>query len=123
MRLPKIVPDTWSKYTELDTICDYLRERFTEGADQLRSQGLICTVRLQGDALAIRVERHGNTVAGLHIRKGGNMGDDRLTWLAGLPRGLSTNSYDGWAVAAFDRAAGQPVIEVMDMASSFQWVK
>ena len=117
--MPKIVPDTWSKYTELDTIWDYLHQRFAEGAEQLRLQGLICTVRLQGDTLAIRVERHGNTVAGLTIRKGAQMGDDRLTWSVGVPQSFSWNSFDGRAVPAFDRGAGKPVVEVMDMASSF----
>jgi TIR domain len=119
VRLPKITPDGWSKYAELDKLWSYLHKRFTEGAEQLKPQGLICTVRLQGDTLSIRVERHGNTVAGLDVRKGGQMGDDRITWSAGLPRGFSPNSFNGWAVPAFDREAGKPVIEVMDMAGSF----
>lgn len=119
VRMPRIVPDSWSKYTELDAIWDYLYHRFAEGAEQLRSQGLICTVRLQGDTLAIRVERHAKTVAGLDIRKGTQMGDDHLTWSAGIPRTFSGNSFDGWATPKFDRDVGQPVIEVNDMASSF----
>jgi hypothetical protein len=119
VRMPKITPDSWSKYTELDTIWDYLHRRFSEGAAQLNLQGLVCTVRLHGDTLAIRVERHGNTVAGLNIRKGAQMGDDHLTWSVGIPSSFPSNSFNGWATLAFDREAGKPVIEVNDMASSY----
>jgi hypothetical protein len=119
VRMPKITPDSWSKYTELDTIWDYLQRRFTEGASQLRPQGIVCTVRPQGDLLAIRAERHGQTVAGLDIRKGMQMGDDSFTWSVGVPRSFSGNSYNGWATPKFDLEAGRPVIEVTDMASSF----
>jgi hypothetical protein len=120
VRMPRITPDTWSKYSELDTIWDFLHRRFDEGAQQLRPQGLICTVRLQGDTLAIRVERHGQTVAGLDIRKGVQMGDDHLTWSVGVPRTFTGNGFNGWAMPVFDREAGKPVIEVNDMASSFR---
>lgn len=119
VRLPKITPDSWSKYIELDTVWEYLQQRFSEAAAQLNKQGLMCTVRPQGDVLAIRVERHGDTVAGLTIRKGLQMGDDHLTWSVGLPRTMSGNSFNGWATPAFDRETGQSVIEVNDMASSF----
>jgi hypothetical protein len=117
MRMPKITPDSWSKYTELDTVWDYLHRRFTQGAEQLRPQGLICTVRLQGDTLPIRVERHGKTVAGLTIRKGVQMGDDKLTWSVGIQNTFPDNSFNGWAMPTFDREAGKPVIAVTDMAS------
>jgi hypothetical protein len=123
VRMPKITPDTWSKYTELDAVWDDLHRRFLGGAEQLRLQGLICTVRLQGDTLAIRTERHGKTVAGLNIRKGVQMGDDKLTWSVGIPSAFSASSFNGWAMPAFDRENGKPVIEVNDMASPFSGSK
>jgi hypothetical protein len=119
VRLPKITPDSWSKYAELDKLWNYLLNRFNDGAEQLQPQGLMCTVRVSGDSLAVRVERYGKTVAGLDLRKGTQMGDDHITWSAGVTISFSSNSFNGWARPIFDIEAGAPVVEVMDMATSF----
>jgi hypothetical protein len=51
VRLPKIVPDQWSKYKELDRAFDHLATRFKEAGHQLRMQGFICTINRNQDRL------------------------------------------------------------------------
>lgn len=115
LRLPKVVPDQWSKYEELDRVFDLLATRFAEGAPQLRASGFICTVRPSHDRLTVRVERGGNTVFGLNVRKGGSMGDDHITWLLGRDR-FSDNSFNGWATPQYDTDRQAAVMRVNDMA-------
>lgn len=97
VRLPRIVPSDWSKYEALDRVFDYLVTRFREGAEQLRPQGLIVTVRMREDAFSVRAERNGETVGGLDVAKGDQMGDDKITWRIGYRQGLSSG-VNGWAV-------------------------
>lgn len=113
--MPKIVPSDWSKYIELDRAFDYLTANFRDGAEQLKTKGLICSVKGRDDVLTIRVERNGNTVAGLDIQKGQQMGDDKITWSVGHHIGLS-NGVNGWATPNFDKQRGVTVLEVQDLA-------
>jgi hypothetical protein len=114
IRLPKVVPVDWSKYEELDQVFEYLAERFRQGAGQLRDQGFVCSVRQRENRLAARVERGGETVAGIDISRDTQMGDDHITWSTNWRRG-SANSFNGWAVRRFDKKQGQAVIEVQDL--------
>lgn len=116
VRLPRIVPSDWSKYEALDRVFDYLVTRFREGAEQLRPQGLIVTVRTREDAFSVRAERNGETVGGLDVAKGDQMGDDKITWRIGHRQNLSSG-VNGWAVPKFDREHGRSVIEISDLAS------
>lgn len=116
VRLPQIVPSDWSKYETLDRVFEYLARRFREGADQLRPQGLVASVRVRDDTISVRVERGGETVAGLDIEKGRQMSDDQITWSVGRHRTMSSG-FNGWATPKFDRERGQTVIEVSDFAS------
>lgn len=115
VRMPKIVPEDWSKYGALDEIFEYLGKRFKEGAEQLRSQRLMTSVKAGDDKIVIRVERMGETVAGLNVDKGSNIGDDHITWLTGI-QNFSSNGFNGWATPKFDKELGRGVIEVSDMA-------
>ena len=116
-RMPKIVPDSWSKYEELDKIFDYLTAQFKRGAEELRTSGLISTVRQREDHLLIRVERGGQTVAGLDIHRGAQMGDHHITWSVGW-RNTSSNSFNGWATPTFDKERGVPTVEISDFNMS-----
>jgi TIR domain len=114
VRLPKIVPTTWSKYEELDRVFDHIATRFQQGAEQLRGQGVACSVRRQGDRLVVRVEREGVTIGGLDVSRGTQMGDDHITWSTNWR--ISSNSFNGWATPTFDKGSSESVIEVNDMA-------
>lgn len=116
VRLPRITPSTWSKYEALEAVFSHLSKRFEQGRQQLRSQGLACSVRTTSERIAVRVERSGTTVAGLDIAKGLHMGDDHITWSVGY-RSLSSNSWNGWGKPVYDVQQGKTVIEVSDLAN------
>jgi TIR domain-containing protein len=116
LRMPKIVPNTWSKYEELDRLFEYLVTQFRQCAEQLREQGLMCSVRQRGDQLIVRVEGGGETIGGIDIWRGTQMGDDHITWNINW-RCASSNSFNGWAVPTFDKERGQAAVDVNDLAS------
>lgn len=115
VRLPKIVPANWSKYEQLEAIFNYLAQRFDHAAAQMRAQQIVCTVRTSSDQISLRVERAGQTVAGLDVNKGRHMGDDHLTWSVGYRS--QSNSWNGWASAIYDKDSGESLVEVSDMAN------
>ena len=108
------VSTTWSKYEQLDALFELVGTCFQYGAEQLRPQGLICTVRRRDDHIVVRAERGGETVAGLDIRKGKQMGDDYITWSTNY-RLSSENSFNGWAKPVFDKQVGVNAVEISDM--------
>jgi len=116
LRLPKVVPDQWSKYEELGRVFDHLVTRFAKAGPELRPQGFIVTNNRNQDRLRVRVERGGNTVFGLNISKGGGMGDDQITWLIGYDN-YSENSFHGWATPEYDKDRQTPVMAVTDFAN------
>lgn len=116
VRLPKVVPTDWSKYEELERIFTYLGDSFASASTQLRPQGYVCTVNRTHDRIAVRVERSGETVFSLDVMKGGQMGDDKITWSLGRHRSLS-NGFNGWASSKFDKERGVAVVEVSDFGS------
>jgi TIR domain len=114
LRMPKIVPASWSKYEELDKVFEKLTADFRRGGEQLRQRGLICSVRERPDHLIVRVERGGQTVAGLDVRRGTQIGDDHITWSTNYTTS-SSNSYNGWATPTYDKGREQALIEISDM--------
>lgn len=117
LRMPKIVPSDWSKYEELEKVFRLLAARFKEGAVQLRQAGLTGSVRVRDDELNVRVERGGETVAGIDVRRGGGIGgDDQIVWSLGW-RNYSSNSFNGWASPKFDKDRGQSTIDISDFGS------
>jgi hypothetical protein len=115
LRLPKVVPSDFSKYEELQASFEYLGNQFQAAAPQLRTRGFICTVNRTHDRISIRVEHRGATVYSLDIYKGGDMGDDKLTFGLGHHRGLSSG-INGWAEPFFDKQAGRPKLKMMDFS-------
>ncbi len=115
LRLPKVAHFDWSKYEELDRAFAYLVDRFSKGASKLRSRGLICTAKQQGDRLMVRVERGGETIFSLDFTKGGSMGDDHVTWSIGQ-RSYSPSSFNGWATPVWDRERDAAILKVNDLS-------
>lgn len=116
VRLPKIVPMSWSKYEQLDAVFEHVSTRFKEGAEQLRAQGLTCTVRGGDELISVRVEQSGRTISGIDVRKGGSMGDDRVTWSTNFQMS-SGNSFNGWAKVVFDVESNSNLISISDFTS------
>lgn len=116
VRLPKITPPTWSKYEELDASFSHLVRRLKAGAEQLRQQQLVCTVRATDDRISVRIERAGETVAGLDIAKGLHSSDDQITWSVGH-RSLASSGYNGWATPVYDVQERRKALDVSDLAT------
>jgi hypothetical protein len=114
MRMPKIVPDTWSKYDELDRVFTHLEEGFKQGSDQLRARGLAASVRSGQERLMVRVERAGETIAGIDVWRASDLGDDRIVWSQNW-RASSSKGYNGWATVRFDAQAERAVVDVSDL--------
>lgn len=116
VRLPKVVPASFSKYRELDVVFDYLATQFEAALPQLDSTGFVGTLSRGEERLSIRVEHRGDTVYSLDASKGGGgFGDDRLTFGLGHHRGVS-NGINGWVEPFFDKDAGQPKLKMMDFS-------
>jgi hypothetical protein len=115
LRLPRVVPSGFSKYEELQASFEYLGNQFHAAAPRLRPQGFICTVNRTQDRISVRIEHRGETVYALDIYKGGDMGDDKLTFGLGHHRGLSSG-INGWAEPFFDKTAGRPKLKMMDFS-------
>ena len=114
LRMPKMVPLDWSKYRELDNAFEFIAQRFQEGASKLEEQRLICTVKVRDNKISARVERGGETVAGIDIRRGGFLGDDHLSWQVGT-RNFSDSTSNGWATPEFDKEHGVGFFKVSDL--------
>jgi hypothetical protein len=115
LRLPKVVPSDFSKYEELQVAFDFLGQQFQAAAPQLRTRGFICTVNRTHDRISVRVEHRGETVNSLDVNRGGDMGDDKLTFGVGHHRGLSSG-INGWAEPFFDKQAGRPKLRMTDFS-------
>jgi hypothetical protein len=115
VRLPKVTPGDFSKYEELQRIFDYLGQSYENGAPQLRPLGFMCTANRIGDRISVRVERRGDVVYSIDIYKGGNWGDDKLTFGFGHHRG-PTGGINGWVEPYFDRESGLAKLKVMDFS-------
>ncbi|SEP35051.1 hypothetical protein SAMN04489732_106296 [Amycolatopsis saalfeldensis] len=117
VRLPKVVPQTFSTYRELGTTYDYLADQLQAAAHQLESAGFVGTVRRGEVKIAVRIERQGRTVYGLDIEKGSSFGDSSLNFVVGTHRmGAGGNSSNGYATPFFDREAQTPKLKMVDFS-------
>jgi hypothetical protein len=57
VRLPRVVPAEFSKYQELQSVFDFLRDQFQSAIPQLRPLGFIGTVTKSENRISIRIER------------------------------------------------------------------
>jgi len=115
LRLPKVIPDDFSKYEELEVVFEYLGEQLQAAAPQLRTKGFICTVNRTQDRISIRIEHRGETAYSLDIYRGGSMGDDKLTFGVGHHRGFSSG-INGWVQPFFNKQTGRAMLKMMDLS-------
>jgi hypothetical protein len=115
LRMPKVVPQDFSKYLELQASFDYLADQFQAAVPQLQQVGFVGTVNRTHDRTSIRVERSGQTVYSLDIYRGGSFGDDKLTF--GLDHNrLASSGISGYATPFFDKETQTPKLRMMNFS-------
>lgn len=116
VRLPKVVPQTFSKYREQQAVYDFLSERFSEALPQLEATGFIGTLLPRHDQIAVRIERAEGVVYSLDIIKGGIFGDDdKLSFRVGSHRSGS-GGVNGWVEPFYDKEIGLAKLRVSDLS-------
>ncbi|MDA2803031.1 toll/interleukin-1 receptor domain-containing protein [Nocardiopsis suaedae] len=116
-RMPKVVPQEFSKYRELNIAFDYLAEQLSSAVRQLEDAGFIGTVNRTDSMIMLRVELQGHTVYSLDITKGGPFGDDKLNFVVGGNH-INThgNSSNGHAAPFFDRDTQMSKLRMFDLS-------
>jgi hypothetical protein len=112
--LPKVIPAEFSKYQELRAVIEFIADNFQQQAPQLRNIGFICTVDRLPDKVSIRIERTGDTVYSLDVRKGGT-GDASIEFALNQWRSYG-NAFNATAKPYFDREAGCPKLKIIDFS-------
>jgi len=107
--------EDFSKYEAQQTALHYLGDQFQVAAPQLRTRGFVCTVHRTESAVAIRVERRGDTVYALDIRRGGIGGDETLNFVVGLHDAAAICS-SGWARPVYEKETGTTKLELHDLS-------
>jgi hypothetical protein len=115
IRLPRVVPAEFSKYQELQSVFDFLRDQFQSAVQQLRPLGFIGTVTPSESQIAVRIESRGQTIYSFDVTKGGSWGDDRLTFAVGRHR-MPGNSTNGWVTPFFDKPTGRPKLKMFNLS-------
>ena len=120
LRMPKVVPQTFSKYRELQVVFDYFADQFRLALSRLEGAGYVGTVDRLERQLVVRIERGGETVYALDLYKGGSMADDVIEFGIGQDR-MGSRGINGYARPVFDREAGVAKLDMMDFSvlSSF----
>jgi hypothetical protein len=115
VRLPRVVPAEFSKYQELQSVFDFLRDQFQSAVPRLRPLGFIGTVTRSDNQICVRVESRTQTVYSLDITKGGSWGDDKLTFAVGRHR-MPGNATNGWVTPFFDKLVGHPKLKMFNLS-------
>ncbi|MFJ9350775.1 TIR domain-containing protein [Streptomyces sp. NPDC101237] len=116
LRTPRTTPESFSRYTELESSFRYLTEQFKRAAPRMSESGLVCTVRNSDSELRVRVERRGRTLYGIDIHVGGMGRDDVLNFVVGHRLQDGSNRSNGTATPVFDRTTGTPRLEMHDLS-------
>ncbi len=93
---PRVTPADFSKYQELRKVVKFVGDNFERQIPELRNVGFVGTVDRLPDTVSIRIERSGETVYSLDVRKA-RMGD------------ATARQY-------FDREAGCPKVKIIDFS-------
>ncbi len=112
--LPKVVPADFSKYQELRNVMEFMGDNFERAVPELRRVGFIGTVDRVPDRVSVRIERSGETVYSLDIRKA-SMGDGTIEFALNQHRSYG-NAYNATAGPYFDCESGQPKLKILDFS-------
>lgn len=112
--LPRVTPADFSKYQELRNVIELIGDNFEKQTPQLRNAGFIGTVDRLPDKASIRIERLGETVYSLDVRKG-SAGDASIEFALNQWRSYG-NAYNAMATPYFDREAGCPKLKIIDFS-------
>jgi hypothetical protein len=112
LRLPKVQPETFSKFQELQNVYEYLATSLQDAGSQLTESGFPTSVRRTDERITLRVERSGSTVYALDIMFGRGLGrDDQLTFSFNGGSG-----YNAWLEAVYNVEAQRPAVKVFDLS-------
>jgi hypothetical protein len=114
LRMPKVVPQDFSKYQELQACFDYFGDQFQAGVPRLRDYGFVGTVSRTPERISIRVERADETMYALDIGKGGSFGDDTLTF--SLNQSRIGGGINGYARRFFNQEEQTPKLHMMNLS-------
>lgn len=116
-RMPKVVPQNFSKYRELEVVYAYVADQLQAAVQELDASGFVGTVNRSDANIAVRIESQGETVYALDIEKGSSFGDDSLNLVIGGNRmGSGGSSSNGYVTPYFDREEGVPKLRMMDFS-------
>lgn len=116
-RMPKVIPQNFSKYRELEVVYDYVADQLQAAVHELEANGFVGTVNRSDAKIAVRIERQGETVYALDIEKGSSFGDDSLNLVIGGNRmGSGGSSSNGYVTPYFDGEEGVPKLRMMDFS-------
>lgn len=113
LRLPTVVPATFSKYRELEAIVVYFGERLEAAGRQLELVGYVSTIRRGTDRIFVTFSRAGRTEYFLRITVGGQgMGEDKLTFsLGAADQGMAA-----WVEPFYDKDSGRTMLRLIDFS-------
>lgn len=112
VRLPKVQPETFSKFQELQNVYEYLATSLRDAGGQLNKSGFPTSVRRTDERITLRVERSGSTVYALDIMFGRGLGhDDQLTFSFN-----GSSGYNAWLEAVYNIEAQRPAVKVFDLS-------
>ncbi|MEV3915116.1 TIR domain-containing protein [Streptomyces canus] len=114
LRMPKVVPQNFSKYQELEVVLQYLGQQFQKAIPRLHSAGFAGTARVSAERVAVRVEKSGSTVYALDIYPGG-LSDGTLAFSLDQHR-LGGSGMHAFATPVYDREAGGPRLELTNFS-------
>ena len=112
--LPRVVPADFSKYQELRNVMEFMGDNFERAILELRRVGFMGTVGRAPDGVSIRIERSGETLYSLDIRKA-SMSDGAIEFALNQYRSYG-NAYNATARPYFDREVGQPKLKIIDFS-------
>ncbi|GAA0638947.1 hypothetical protein GCM10010174_71170 [Kutzneria viridogrisea] len=112
VRLPKVQPETFSKFQELQNVYEYLATSLRDAGDQLAKSGFPTSVRRTDERITLRVERLGRTVYALDIMFGRGLGrGDQLTFSFNGGSG-----YNAWLEAVYNLEAQCSAVKVFNLS-------
>lgn len=74
---PKIIPRTYSKYEEAESLLVYVADQFRRNSDKLKTEGYMPAVRINDNKLMVQIERDGRTLFVLNAFFS-SMGDNHI---------------------------------------------
>ena len=114
-RLPRIPPADFRPYEALETALEHVTSLFRREEKTLDPYSFRVLVRSQGNALDVRIYRHGKLICLLRLEFTDAFADDRLvTRIRWTEAGI--DSFTGYVIAKWDSNVNEPCLQSIDFA-------